>query len=256
MATSLSASQQSNGEIDLTDVELGQIHGYADPPPDFAEATSQEARVFETPLVDAQDPPPEFTVYEAECRKTFAGNIVSHDKHLNEDGRRIYSLVPCPRLSRIIGEALYRFLLSQAAITPNYRLLCVGTHDQYNGNNRRRITDFRFSLDLTQYIIAGPLQWSIADSEPAYRGLMVPEVQLSDGKRNAFAKENTALSAWKQLRTEKGLPPWIGSTGRTQYSDSEGRLRSTRTLRQWADDYCASPKYLKEFIYKKVRIIR
>jgi len=29
-------------------------------------------------------------------------------------------------------------------------------------------------------------------------------------------------------------------------------LRSSKTLRQWADEYCASPKYLKEFVYKKV----
>jgi hypothetical protein len=29
-------------------------------------------------------------------------------------------------------------------------------------------------------------------------------------------------------------------------------LRSSKTLREWADDYCASPKYLKEFVYEKV----
>ena len=34
-----------------------------------------------------EEPPPEFTVYEPECFEAFSGNVVSHDKHLNEDGR-------------------------------------------------------------------------------------------------------------------------------------------------------------------------
>jgi hypothetical protein len=29
-------------------------------------------------------------------------------------------------------------------------------------------------------------------------------------------------------------------------------LRSSHSLRQWADDYCSSPKYLKEWVYEKV----
>jgi hypothetical protein len=29
-------------------------------------------------------------------------------------------------------------------------------------------------------------------------------------------------------------------------------LRSSKSLREWADEYCASPKYLKEFVYEKV----
>lgn len=36
-----------------------------------------------------EEPPPEFTPYEAEYFATSNGDIVSHDKHLNEDGRYI-----------------------------------------------------------------------------------------------------------------------------------------------------------------------
>ena len=33
-----------------------------------------------------EEPPPEFTPYEAEHFATSSGDIISHDKHLNEDG--------------------------------------------------------------------------------------------------------------------------------------------------------------------------
>lgn len=29
--------------------------------------------------------------------------------------------------------------------------------------------------------------------------------------------------------------------------------KSSKTVREWADEYCASPKILKEFTYTKVR---
>lgn len=40
--------------------------------------------------------------------------------------------------------------------------------------------------------------------------------------------------------------------GSMQSFEENVSLRSSKTLRQWADEYCASPKSLKEFVYHKV----
>lgn len=37
-----------------------------------------------------EEPPPDFTPYQAEFSVTDSGWIVSHDSHLNEDGKRTY----------------------------------------------------------------------------------------------------------------------------------------------------------------------
>jgi hypothetical protein len=83
---------------------------------------------------------------------------------------------------------------------------------------------------------------------------MVKEVELPEGKRLAKRAERKAHKTWLKERTVLGLPPWI--TKRDDWT--EGRpevchLRSSKTLRQWSDEYCASEKYLKEFVYQKVR---
>lgn len=51
----------------------------------------------------SEDPPPEFTLYEAEYELTDDGDIVSHDPHLNEDGTccvdlHVHRHRPSPRL--------------------------------------------------------------------------------------------------------------------------------------------------------------
>ncbi|KAJ6575087.1 hypothetical protein B0H19DRAFT_1127115 [Mycena capillaripes] len=199
-----------------------------------------------------EEPPPVFTPYEAECFNTGSGNIVSHDPHLNSD-----------------GEALYRFLLSQSTIHPTFRLHCRGTHTETryrhvtsrhsDGRTRTRnesytetVVDFDFYIDASHF--SGPVHWSVDDSEPAYRGGMVREVDSPEGKRKATRAEIKLFKGWVEDRTARGLPPWI--TNVDAYSDgitpNATVLKSSRTLRQWADEYCASPKHLKEFTYEKV----
>ncbi|KAJ7225539.1 hypothetical protein GGX14DRAFT_421002 [Mycena pura] len=197
-----------------------------------------------------EEPPPEFTPYEAECFSS-GGDIVSHDPHLNTD-----------------GEALYRFLLSQSTMPPEFRLHCKGshtetrhrhvTHRNSDGRTRMRtesytetVVDFDFYIDASQ--LSGPVHWSVDDSEPAYRGGMVREIDSPEGKRKATRSEIKLFNSWVVDRTSRGLPPWISSV--EAFSDMSANatvLKSSRTLRQWAVEYCASPKHLKEFIYEKV----
>lgn len=96
---------------------------------------------------------------------------------------------------------------------------------------------------------------------------MVKEVELSHveaqivgkARRKANRHENKLSKAWEHERTERGLPPWIGNEyrwhgqqGDSVFLDEGSGLRSSKTLRNWADEYCASPKHLKEFTYEKV----
>ncbi|KAK0478383.1 hypothetical protein IW261DRAFT_1551706 [Armillaria novae-zelandiae] len=214
------------------------------PPPPFDEHNHL--------LIDVDDePPPEFAPYHAEYFDTGNRNTVSHDSHLNTD-----------------GEALYRFLLSQASTPPSLSLHCRGTHSEtrqrqvtHSGPGGRtstqsyteNVVDFDFYISLDQLILPEPTHWSVADSDPAYRGRMFKEMDLS-GKRKARWKERRAFSSWIKERDACGLPPWIPSIQATDtYPTLEDStvLRSSKTLRAWADEYCASPKYLKEFVYVK-----
>jgi hypothetical protein len=116
------------------------------------------------------------------------------------------------------------------------------------------ITDFDFCIDLGQCIVTGPIHWSIADSEPAYRGLMVRQVDFH-GRRKATKEEKKNFDAWKVQRSAIGVPPWVNSESWLSGNNETNVLKSSRTLRQWADDYCESKKLLKEFVYEKVGIM-
>ncbi|KAJ7103556.1 hypothetical protein B0H15DRAFT_942976 [Mycena belliarum] len=193
-----------------------------------------------------EEPPPVFTPYEAECF-TSGGNVVSHDPHLSDD-----------------GEALYRFLLSQSTTNPQFQLHCRGTHTETSyrsvterspdGRTHTRtesytetIQDFDFYVDASHFS-TGPVHWSVADSEPAYRGGMVREVDSPEGKRKATRAEVKLYKGWLEDRTARGLPPWVNSIEAFSEGMSPNAtvLKSSRTLRH------ASPKYLKEFTYEKV----
>jgi hypothetical protein len=74
------------------------------------------------------------------------------------------------------------------------------------------------------------------------------------GRKVAKRKEIKCYKEWEERRKGLGLPPWVSKVdnvidGSSAHLDC---LRSSKTLRQWADEYCASPKYLKEFVYTKV----
>lgn len=129
------------------------------------------------------------------------------------------------------------------------------------------MTDFAFCIDIGQQIddqVA--IRWSTPDSEPAYRGRMVREVEVqaqnlssdpSAGRRKATSEELKSYKRWLEEKHARGLPPWVGGINGWRdgmVEDSEfDVLKSSKTVRQWADEYCASTKYLKEFTYDKVR---
>lgn len=141
----------------------------------------------------------------------------------------------------------------------------------------KTVTDFDFNIDITQYISSGPVHWSLPDNEPAFRGRMFKEVDKLgppkvslDGqnlqtpriRRKATGKERRNTKAWREERESGGLPPWVApsttATGMNEISNPEmdptrtNVLLSSKTLREWADEYCASKQKLKEFTYEKV----
>ena len=255
----------------------------AAPPPTFEESAGHILIDFDqTDAVipgGGEDPPPAFTPYTAEFFVSNDGAIITHDPHLNEDGMPHYAHVYSRDLSPInifhSGEALYRFLLTMSLTYPTYALHCKGTHVEHrtrlvsttdsNGHRQTKterytetITDFGFSIDVAQTIASKPTQWTVGDEEPAYRGRMVREVGIPGFTRKALRDEIKEAKSWRAERSAQGLPPWI-TRGNVRLP-TEGMemplmrdvTKSSWTLRQWADDYCASSKYLKEFIYYKV----
>lgn len=247
------------------------------PPPPFTQPSAYsnlDAIVYAPP--GGEDPPPEFVPYEAEYFRTDDGNVVSHDPHLNED-----------------GEALYRFLLSQAQTPPQLFLRVHGEHQEHRTHSVPRtdaqgrthwrtetetvtVVDFNFTIDISHHIPAAPIHWSVPDEQPAYRGEMYQEVDavtlrptphandLENGvggrkRLKATRKERKAARAWQHERRARGLPPWIGPDAgwvpRAQVAMNSSHMnvyKSSKTVREWADEYCGSPKILKEFTYTKV----
>ncbi|KAG2154818.1 hypothetical protein DEU56DRAFT_770605 [Suillus clintonianus] len=232
------------------------------PPPTFEESVADhvlhfsEDDILNSTQQQGGEDPPDFSPYNAQFFTSHSGDIISHDPHLNDD-----------------GEALYRFLLSQALARPTVMLRCKGSHNEthtrmvhsrHNGQTSMKteqytehIIDFDFCIDVGQYIFGEPTHWSYADSTPAYRGRMYQEMGISEERRKAQKSERKAAKAWDAERARRGFPPWIGSDYAwredQQYSmQTNAVLKSSWTLRQWADDYCASRKYLKEFNYHKI----
>ncbi|KDR84963.1 hypothetical protein GALMADRAFT_304991 [Galerina marginata CBS 339.88] len=211
---------------------------------DALEDSSRHISIDFKPAEPAEAPPP-FAPYEPEFQLSSHGDIISHDHHLNED-----------------GEALYRFLLAQALTPPTYILNIVGTHRErrtravtstVNGTTTTRIenhtvtiTDFDFPIDLTSCIAHGPVFWSCPDSDPAFRGLMVR--QLNSPRRKATSQEIDIFKVEEHHRRDAGVAPWQAPDGSFRTQDQASSL----TPRQWADEYASSPKLLKEFIYEKV----
>ncbi|KAF8898773.1 hypothetical protein BD779DRAFT_1485467 [Infundibulicybe gibba] len=165
------------------------------------------------------------------------GDIISHDHNLNND-----------------GEALHRFILTHAASPPAYAVQLCGTHNEtrtrtaYRQVNGRPSPTSSFSIDLTPHVVLGPTHWSLPDSDPAYRGLMVRQTQHGESRSKASKEQIDLFKIWEHERALKGIPPWVSRDG----IDTTTVLKSSKTFRQWIDEYCASRKILKEFIYEKV----
>ncbi|KAI9509541.1 hypothetical protein F5148DRAFT_978145 [Russula earlei] len=204
----------------------------------------------------AEAPPPPFTPYVAEC-KVSGDKTISHDSHLNED-----------------GEALYRFLLSQAETPPVFLVHCLGVHTTTRTRTSttpsgatttesytETVTDFSFHIG--QRLLPRATQWTVGDEEPVHRGRMVRETGLPGSTNKAQSAQVERFKAWSEERTSRGLPPWVGPRDPASYQPgySAGAvlrpretdvLKSSWTLRKWADNYCDSRAPLKEFVYEKV----
>jgi len=171
---------------------------------------------------------------------------------------------------------------------PTLFVHCRGTHnetrtrlvDRTDSQGRRHtdvetytetVTDFDFKIE--HEVPPRATQWTVGDDEPAYRGRMSREVGLPGGGTSAAADRKTAkkFKAWRAERRKRGLPPWVappndndggglGSPAGSFYTSGvplprgadRDVLKSSWTLRQWADDYCQSRKIFKEFVYEKV----
>ncbi|KAH9028579.1 hypothetical protein EDB85DRAFT_1892443 [Lactarius pseudohatsudake] len=231
------------------------------PPPSFEESVGHlviDIDKFPEPFPEGGEDPPEFTPYEAEHWMSKNGEIISHDSHLNED-----------------GEALYRFLLSQAETPPTFLIHCRGTHNEKRPRrvektdseghkytdtvyDTKTITDFDFTI---KHRVPAPraTQWTVGDNEPTYRGSMSQEVGPPGEAIGADSARVNSFEAWQAERRLRGLPPWvakgrlanlpIGAVGQPHHVDAP---QSSWTLRQWAEDYCQSRKIFKEFVYRKV----
>ena len=168
-------------------------------------------------------------------------------------------------------------MLSQAETPPTFFVHCRGTHDETrtrfvsrtDAQGRQHtetesytetVTDFDFKI--RQPVPPRATQWTVADEEPAYRGRMRREVGLPGDTTETDRSTMKRFKAWRVERQKRGLPPWVGpyddaslfQTSAVERSHSMNVLKSSWTLRQWADDYCQSRNIFKEFVYEKVRL--
>ena len=174
----------------------------------------------------------------------------------------------------ITGEALYRFLLSQAETPPTFLVHCLGTHQESRPRQVERtdsrgrrytdteydneiVTDFDFTIE--HEIPPRAIEWTVGDGEPAYRGRMYREVGTPGETTKVDAATIKSFEAWVNKRRSGGIPPWVAEEqlanfpgGALERAHSVNATRSSWTLRQWADDYCQSGMVFKEFVYRKV----
>jgi hypothetical protein len=150
---------------------------------------------------------------------------------------------------------------------------CVGSHLETNIDDQSTrhmirvpsddITDFSFYIGYR--LLSQATQWTVADDEPVYRGHTACETGIPNLATRADSAQIQQFNAWLEKRTALGLPPWVGpqdaasyeqrhrAGARSQPQDTDA-LRSSWTLRQWADNYCESHSRFKEFVYEKARL--
>jgi hypothetical protein len=187
-------------------------------------------------------------------------------------GTRSGCVAACP--FGTTGEALYRFLLSQAETPPTLLIHCHGSHEESRPHQVERtdsqgrrymeteyrsetITDFDFTIE--HQVPPRATQWTVQDAEPAYRGRMSKEVGPPGQTTKAGHDAINSFTEWVKERRLRGLPPWVAKerlatvpNGAVEQSHLANIPQSSWTLRQWADDYCQSEVIFKEFVYRKV----
>jgi len=238
------------------------------------------------------EPPPSFSPYVAEFSLTGTGDVISHDPHLNTDGEALYRFLLSQ--SRVLPSLRIGFRGKHTEIKQRWVRATdsQGRHTDRTESYTESVTDFDFCIEVCpEHLLAlgtavipandeesgyTPAHWSIADNEPVYRGKMVREYEipldLQEGspttmpgiparRRKATRKEIKRYKRWLEKKQQLGYPPWMQESEDNLYVDGimlsieeNPTLRSSKTLRDWADEYCASPKYLKEFQYEKVKL--
>ncbi|EAU93131.2 hypothetical protein CC1G_12666 [Coprinopsis cinerea okayama7 len=204
------------------------------------------------------DQPPPFSIYKAKTNQVdnLEGrhDIAAHDAHLNTD-----------------GEALYRFILDQSSENkPMLRLDIDGSSISNMTGTPLTKTDFSFYIDvpLPAELASQGVQWSLSDDEPAYRGRSSREVEKDNKKDKASSSQVKAYLKEREARRESGLPPWamnlpsdqlpIRGEGMSEakyieklWGLEQNAWKSSKSLREWADDFCNASKSLKEFAFQQ-----
>ncbi|KAG8922253.1 hypothetical protein FRC02_011982 [Tulasnella sp. 418] len=143
-------------------------------------------------------PPPEYGPYNADYDYHPSLGVMSHDKHLNED-----------------GEALYRFLIEHGTVPPKMHLRIEGTHKEeveVRGGSSSAddkettiitVRDFFFVIELSPYILNDPVWWSESDDTPAFRGAMNMQIEPNGpvpplSRVGVSREERKAQEAWEK----------------------------------------------------------
>ncbi|EWC46550.1 hypothetical protein DRE_04273 [Drechslerella stenobrocha 248] len=165
------------------------------------------------------EPPPDFTPYIAEhSEHPKSGQVTSYDSHLNED-----------------GEALYRFLLTQNMFSPRPQVRMRGTHVEEHHHYHHRNSDDGSTRSSTEHRTVVDFDiimnfQSLILIEPGQQGIMqVVDDELKTYRGGRFRKTGGSI---------RSLP--IGTP------------IIPKTMRDWADNYCADRAICKEFVMEKI----
>ncbi|KAK6359747.1 hypothetical protein TWF696_000886 [Orbilia brochopaga] len=167
------------------------------------------------------EPPPDFTPYVADhIENPTSGQVTSYDPHLNED-----------------GEALYRFLLTQNMNSPRPQVRMRGTHVErhHHHHHHHSDTNSNSSRDSTE-------QRTVVDFDIImdFQSLIL----IESGQQGIMQVVDEDVKAYRGGRFRK--------RGRTDHALPINTPIMPKTVRDWADDYCANPSICKEFVMEKV----
>ncbi|KAF7793351.1 hypothetical protein EIP86_004463 [Pleurotus ostreatoroseus] len=208
-----------------------------------------------------------------------ARSVTDHHVRLSPAGEALYRFLlahaqtPPQLLLRIHGEHTEERTRQVQRTSKN------GRTTWHTETDTHTVVDFDFAIDLSPHVAPAPTHFTRPDGEPAFRGKMHTEVDAPSSevggayanadiemsgvgrrvRRRATRQERKTAKAWEREREARGLPPWVGPE--TDVSvvhpvdvlvHQTNVLKSSKTVREWADEYCASKKLLKEFTYHKV----
>ncbi|TFK30417.1 hypothetical protein FA15DRAFT_690169 [Coprinopsis marcescibilis] len=201
--------------------------------------------------------PPAFSSYIADTKKEGTSwgrdTIYSHDAHVNSS-----------------GEALYRFLLDQKSQNlPVLRLFLKGEGIEDQSDTYKDRTNFNFWVDvpLPDDLIKEGVYYSFDDLEPAYRGGTTKQIQSGSFTEDSNSKALAEYAKQRDQRRKRGIPPWSYNSNEqdllvldcgSQVEIAE-RLhalhanpwKSSKNLKEWADEYCAKSTSRKEFAFQQ-----